>query len=158
MLFSRACEYGLRAILYLAARQDSRPVLVRQVAEELDISTSFLAKIVQTLGHRGFIRSHKGPGGGVALARRAEEITLLQIIEALDGTGFEEACVLGIPDCSDKTPCPLHEKWGGIRQDIVEMLGDGSVAGFADKLNRQGYVLSRGPEDGGAAGGGNSGQ
>ena len=143
MLFSRACEYGLRAILHLAARPDNRPVLVRQVAKELDISSSFLAKIIQTLGHRGFIRSHKGPGGGVALARRPELITLLQVIEALDGTGFREACLLGIPDCSDEAPCPLHEQWGGIRQDIVGMLGDRSVAAFAGQLKEHGYVLAR---------------
>ena len=145
MLFSRACEYGLRAILHLAARPDDRPVLVRQVAEELHISASFLAKIVQTLSRRGSIRSHRGPGGGVALARRAEDITLLQVIEALDGTGFEEACVLGIPGCSDDAPCPLHDRWGSIRDDIVDMLGSRSVAGFAAQLKEHGHVLARIP-------------
>jgi Rrf2 family protein len=143
VLFSRACEYGLRAILHLATKPDRKPVLVRHVAAELNISPSFLAKIVQVLGRRGFIRSTRGPGGGVALARSPQQITLLQVIEALDGTGFEETCVLGIPGCTDEAPCPLHDRWGSIRGDIVDMLATRSVAVFATQLKEHGYVLAR---------------
>ena len=148
MIFSRACEYGLRAIIHLASRSEKAPVLVRQVAEDLSISGSFLAKIVQVLARRGFIRSHKGPGGGITLARPAEEINLLQVIDAMDGSAFAHSCVLGIPDCSDEAPCPLHDQWGAIRQNIVDMLGSKSVAGFAQKLREQGHVLARTTEDG----------
>ncbi len=147
MMLSRACEYGIRAIIHLASMPEAGPVLVRQVAEDLAIPASFLAKIVQALAKRGFIRSHKGPGGGIALARPAEEMDLLQVIDAIDGSEFARSCFLGIPNCSDEAPCPLHDQWGAIRQNIVDMLGAKSVAGFAEQLKLQGQVLVRSFED-----------
>lgn len=143
MLFSRACEYGIRAMLYLAARADDGPVLVRDIAGRLKMPFPFLAKIAQTLARQGLLRSHKGPGGGIALARPAGEITLLQVVEAIDGLDLTKDCVLGIPECSDEAPCPLHAQWGEIQGRIVEMLSRQSIAEVAEQLQRNGYVLMR---------------
>ena len=143
MLFSRACEYGIRAILYVATRPDTDPILVRDIARDLQIPSPFLAKIVQTLTRGGVLNSQKGPGGGVNLARSAEEITLLQVVETIDGLNLTQACVMGIPECGDEAPCPLHGHWGDIRDRIVHMLENQSVFQVTDQLKEQGWVLTR---------------
>ena len=143
MLFSRACEYGIRAVLHLAASNASGPVLVREIAEALRIPSPFLSKVAQLLTRQGLLVSRKGPGGGLSLARSAESITLKQVVEAIDGPDLMNACILGIPECSDDAPCPLHEHWGGIRKGISHMLENQSILDVGKQLREQGWVLTR---------------
>lgn len=134
MLFSSASEYGIRTMLYLASQSQIRPTLIREIAQNLQIPFSFLAKIVQTLTRRGLLTSQKGPGGGVALARPAEEITLLQVLEAINGLDLTWRCVLGMPRCAESgLHCPLHEQWKIIRDGIVSMLNNQSIAQWAEQ-------------------------
>ena len=139
-LFSRACEYGIRTMLYLASHTGNGPILVRDIAEALDIPFPFLAKIVQTLGRQGLINSIKGRGGGIALGRPPGEIALLEVVEAIDGVDLSQRCVLGLPECSGDAPCPLHGQWGDIREGIVNMLSNQSLAIFADQMRAQDAV------------------
>ena len=143
MIFSRACEYGIRAVLHLAAQSEDRPILVRDIARALEIPFPFLAKVVQILTKQGLLVSRKGPGGGVVLARPTEELTLLQVVEAIDGLDLTRACVLGIPECSDDEPCPLHEHWGEIREHIVDMLENQNIFQTMEQLRKRGWVLVR---------------
>ena len=143
MLFSKACEYGIRAMMYMASRGDTEPVLVRVVADAIRIPSPFLSKIVQTLTRHGLMVSQKGPGGGVVLGRPAEAISVIEVVEAIDGLDLTKTCVLGIPRCSDDEPCPMHEQWGAIRREIVEMLSSRSIAEFAAELGDRGHVLTR---------------
>ena len=140
MLFSRACEYGIRTMLHLASLDDDNPVLVRDIAEKLDIPFPFLAKVVQTLARRDLISSHKGRGGGIALARPAGDVTLLEVVEAIDGLELTQTCVLGFPECGDATPCPLHCQWGDIRNRIVAMLSEHSLAEFMMAFDERSLV------------------
>jgi len=135
MLFSRACEYGIRTMLHLASLSGDSPVLVRDVAEKLDISFPFLAKVVQTLARRGLINSHRGRGGGIALSRPSGDFTLRDVVEAIDGLALTQTCVLGLPECGDDAPCPLHCQWGDIRNRIVAMLSEHSLAEFSMELD-----------------------
>ena len=144
MLFSHATEYAISAVLYLASHAESQPILVRDIASALDIPFPSLAKVVQILTRQGMLASYKGPGGGVALARPAKDMALLQVVEAIEGPGLTRECVLGIPGCSEGTAhCPLHEQWGKIRGDIVTMLGDRNIAQIARRLKGRKYVLTR---------------
>ena len=131
-------------MLYLATQPKAGgPVLVRDVAQDLKIPSPFLSKIVQTLAREGLINSQKGPGGGITLARPASEIRLIQVVEAIDDLEFTQACVLGLPDCGDSKPCPVHEQWGKIRERIRKMLESRTIARFAKQLKDQEYVLVR---------------
>jgi Rrf2 family protein len=80
-----------------------------------------LAKSLQKLVHANILISQRGATGGVTLAREASDITLLSIIEAVDGTTFFDACVLGIGDCESEKPCALHAQWDVWRQEMLEM-------------------------------------
>lgn len=134
MLLSRACTYGVRAVLFLATRTDSRPVLVKDIARRLGIPFHFLGKIVQEMVKAGVLVSYKGRNGGVALARPTDQIKVREVVEAIDGPDLLKGCVLGLPECSGDYPCPLHGKWSGIRGEIETMLSERSVAEMMDGL------------------------
>ena len=143
MLFSKACEYGIRAMLFLASQEDDKPVRVREIAETLKIPIPFLSKIVHSLSRNELIHSQKGPGGGVTLAKAPSQITLLQVVEVIDGLDLFRACALGLPHCSDDFPCPLHGQWGGLRTEIQEMLTHRTLDQIIDQLHTRGWILVR---------------
>ena len=86
MMFSKACVYGLRAALYVATLDKQAFVPIKTISDHLDISFHFLTKILQTLTQHHIMLSYRGPNGGIALARPAEQINAIQIVEAIDGT------------------------------------------------------------------------
>lgn len=134
MLLSKSCVYGLRASLYIASLQTQRYVSIRDISEELNISFHFLTKILQTLTHEGIMESFRGPNGGIALARPATAVTLFDIVQAIDGHGLFRECILGLPGCGHRKPCPLHEEWGEARDRIRAMFEQTTLASLADKV------------------------
>ncbi len=134
MLLSNACEYGLRATLYLASLNQEGYVSIRKISDELDISFPFLTKIFQMLTQAGLLTSYRGPNGGVALARPADKITLKDIILAIDGPALFKECVLGLPGCGEQKPCPLHAKWAVERDRIEKMFASTKLNDMAKKI------------------------
>jgi len=132
MIFSRACEYAIQAVLYLARQKNDSFVSIKEIADKTDISFHFLGKILQKLTQQGLLNSYKGPRGGVSLAKPAQKITPLDIVEAIDGLDFCYKCVVGLPECNEQHPCDLHYKWSQIRQDICDMLSGKSIAELID--------------------------
>jgi len=137
MIHSSACEYGIRAMSYLASFEPGHRVLARDVSEHEQIPGPFLGKVFQTLVRAGLLKSNKGPGGGFYLARNPREITLLDIYTAIDGSAYLEACAVGLARCSDEVPCPLHERWKPIREQIRLYLKSTSLADMADAARRK---------------------
>ena len=136
MLFSRPAEYGIRAMTFLAALPPGRLAGAREIAEAEQIPMAFLWKILQNLAKRRFIRSFKGLRGGYELAQPANKLTLGMIVEAIDTGGRLNRCVLGLPSCSDASPCPLHETWKELRSKMSIMLQENTLADLA-KASRQ---------------------
>ena len=137
MIYSKPCMHGLRAVIYIASRNVESPVRGEDIAREEDLPQPFLSKILKILSSRNILHSVRGPGGGFRLARPAEEITLLDIVEAIDGlTQFEE-CALGWKTCQDDKPCPLHNSWKDMRTGLKEYLSRTPVAALVqmEKLN-----------------------
>jgi Rrf2 family transcriptional regulator, iron-sulfur cluster assembly transcription factor len=126
MIISQACKYGLRAMVYLAQHCEE-PVLSRDIAKELQIPEHFLAKILQDLSKNKLLLSFKGRGGGFKLARQPQSIKLLEVVEAIDGPQFGQGCLLGLPECRDEAPCPLHYQWSDIKSSILHMLEQTSI-------------------------------
>lgn len=127
IIFSRACEYGIQATLYIAT-QPERRVGIKEIASELSIPVHFLAKILQSLSEKGVLTSFKGVHGGFTLQRSPAKIRLIDVVEAIDGLDFFERCVLGFPGCGTGKPCPVHDRWGKVRDTIREMLSSDSLA------------------------------
>ncbi len=122
VIFSRKCEYGLQAALYLAAHDGSGPISSDDIAEVLQIPKEFVSKILQSLTKHNIIASKKGKAGGFYLGKDAREIELIDIVEAIDGLDVFDSCVLGFPQCSPDHPCPVHDKWGTLRDEAYQML------------------------------------
>lgn len=132
MLISQGCQYAMRAVLHMAQNEHA-PLLSKDIASRLDMPPHFLAKILRDLSKHGLLVSYKGRGGGFRLARPPAEITLAQIVLAVEGEGFVHGCILGLPRCSDESPCLLHHQWSEIRTEILDMLGNRSVQQFIDE-------------------------
>lgn len=131
-MLSQSCEYGLRAALYLASLDEDGYVSIGTISEELDISFPFLTKIFQRLNDADLLTSKRGPNGGVALTRPADEITLYEIVVAIDGEDLFRECVLGLPGCGDAEPCPLHDQWVEKRTQVEEMFRTAALTELPD--------------------------
>lgn len=142
MLLSKSCEYGIRASLYLASLERDQYVSIRDIGEKLDISFHFLTKIFQRLTQAGLMRSFRGPNGGIALARSASEITLRDLVIAIEGPELFTECVLGLPGCGEREPCPLHASWGGVREQLETMFASESLADFAKQIKEENLRLT----------------
>lgn len=116
-MISKGCTYGIQVTVYLAARAGNH-VPVRMISDELGVPHSFLAKVVSMLARAGILDTMRGPTGGVSLARGSDEISVREIIAAIDGTQLFTECVLGLPGCGHEQPCPFHHQWGGIRDGL----------------------------------------
>lgn len=134
MLLSQRCEYGLRTALYLTSRAPGAYVPIREVSAELGIPYHFLAKIAQALIKRNLLASTRGPNGGVRLARPANQITLHQVVLALDGPSIFEECILGLPGCGVEKPCPLHDQWAAARNRVRVMFEETTLESLAARI------------------------
>jgi Rrf2 family iron-sulfur cluster assembly transcriptional regulator len=99
MQVTRAGEYAIIGLLYLAQQPVERMVMIDEISEKERIPKSFLAKIFQSLAKGGFVRSHRGAGGGFTLARQPGEINLLQIMNCVEGAFALQKCVSDEPEC-----------------------------------------------------------
>ncbi len=138
MLFSKGCTYAIRAALLVSMkeeREQRRFIPIRELADELDLSFHFLTKIMQMLTEANILESFRGPNGGVGLARPAKDISLVDIIAAVDGMSLFSECALGLPGCGERTPCPLHDSWAKRREDLKRMFEKATLASLAKQLD-----------------------
>jgi Rrf2 family transcriptional regulator, iron-sulfur cluster assembly transcription factor len=135
MIYSRSAEYAIRAFVHLASVPDGKYAMVKQIAEEGEIPSHFLAKILQQLARKGFLRSSKGPTGGFSLRMPANEISLIQIVDSVDGLADYSRCPAGLSECSDQAQCGMHDGWKALRSLIMNYLEHTSVEDVAKALD-----------------------
>ena len=141
VIFSKKCEYGMQAVLFLAAKETGSVVSAEKISQVLKIPREFISKILQSLRDSGIICSTKGKSGGFCLAKPASEIKLIDIVEAIDGLEMFNSCVIGFPECSPDTPCPVHDSWGALRTQAYEMLSNETLDKLKEKtLNKIQYL------------------
>ena len=128
MQITRQADYATRAVLYLASNGNGKRVATSQVAKEQKIPSSFLAKIISQLSLAGLIHTSRGAHGGISLARSPEEITLLQVIEAIDGPIQINACVGREDVCSFEGNCPIQSVWCDAQDELTTKLRNTNFA------------------------------
>lgn len=134
-IFSKTCEYGLRAVIFIAQKSEQEEkVGVKEIAHHIGSPEHFLAKILQSLSKQGLIQSTKGPKGGFYLPPSALNMSLAKIVEAIDGDQLFKGCAMGLRHCSSKRPCPLHDEFGVIRNNISIMLHKTTIGQFNEEL------------------------
>ncbi len=139
LIFSRQCEYALQAVLYLALKRDGSWTSNKEISDKLGIPSHFLGKILQSLVQKEVLTSRKGPSGGFALRIQSRRITLLQLVEAVDGVEFMNRCVMGFPECSSENACPIHERWAKIRDGVHHMLVSKNIAQLVKEMKKREY-------------------
>lgn len=124
IMFSKACEYAIRATIYIADQSNrGRRVGLKDISKEIDSPEAFTAKILQQLSKTQIIDSVKGPNGGFAIeVEKMSKIKLSQVVSAIDGDSVYRGCGLGFKECSEKQPCPVHDKFKVVRDELRKML------------------------------------
>ncbi len=128
MQITRQVEYAVRTVLYLARQTPGACVATAQIAKEQGIPNSFLAKIVLQLSAVGVLHTSRGAKGGVKLAKSAEDISLLEIVEAIDGPIELNECVLHADRCDHSPDCPVRQTWCEARSEFAKRLGRANFA------------------------------
>ena len=105
--------------------------MVKEIAQAADLPAPYLAKIIQTLARKGIVVTQRGIGGGVTLARPANEISLFDLGISLDDPAVQAQCMLGTAQCSDERCCPAHKYWSAERAKIHEQLKTMTIADIA---------------------------
>jgi Rrf2 family transcriptional regulator, iron-sulfur cluster assembly transcription factor len=134
MIYARPTEYAIRGLSELAGRSASGMVLLDHLVAGTDLPRDFMAKVFQQLVRARILRSSKGRGGGFALGRAAHEITLMQVVEAMEGPFTLDKCVIGFEKCTDQTPCAQHDLYKPIRQRLKDYLNTTTVADLGASL------------------------
>jgi len=135
-MFSKACEYGIRGTIYIAMQSlEGNRVNLKEIAAAIDSPIAFTAKILQQLVKNNIVESVKGAKGGFQIERsRIDSIKLNQIVSAIDGDKIFKGCALGLSECSESLPCPIHFKFKEIRDNLEQMTMETSIYELATGL------------------------
>ncbi|MBC8017380.1 MAG: Rrf2 family transcriptional regulator [Verrucomicrobia bacterium] len=123
MELTRKGEYAIRGIVYLATRPGDQVCLLSDIAVAVDVPPTFLAKIFQQFSKIGLVKSYRGTGGGFILGRAADKITLLEVVEAVEGPITPNRCVMNKGDCPRDATCNVHPVWVDIQSQVRNILG-----------------------------------
>ena len=135
-MFSKTCEYAIRAMLYIAqCSAKSLKTGIHDIAENVNAPEPFIAKILQDLVKKGLLSSVKGPGGGFYLDDAGLKRSLAEVVTAVDGDKIFSGCGLGLTYCSDAQPCPIHPRFKKLRQEIYDMLSSATLGEFHQQLD-----------------------
>jgi len=134
MQITRQADYALRAMVYLAQMEPNTRAATSQIAEEQRIPPSFLAKIISQLSIAGLIHTSRGARGGVSLARPPEAISVLEVVEAIDGPLMLNECSQDSNSCPFGDSCPLRPLWCETQADMVDRLRKTTFASVLENI------------------------
>jgi Rrf2 family protein len=131
MQINRATDYAVRATIHLARVPASTRVPGPELAQAIGAPESFVSKVLQQLVQAGLVTSQRGMRGGFRLARRAADMSLLEVVEAIEGPTQLNLCLPQGPNCSMKAWCGAHPVWAEAQAALVKVLGKASIAQLA---------------------------
>lgn len=135
MQLTRAADYAVRVMVYLATLPENQRALLPDLAQTTDAPDSFLSKVLQALAHAELISSRRGKLGGFAILARGREATMREVIEAVDGPICLNVCLNGSKECERKPTCPAHPVWARAQQAMLDVLMSVTVSSMAVKAS-----------------------
>lgn len=126
-LYSKGCEYAIRALVEMAAQKPGTKFLARDICRKADIPEAYARKTFQALVQCRFLTAVPGPGGGYSLTRDPAKTTVMDVIEAVDGAEGFSRCILGFNVCGNHNPCSLHTMWVELKAKMLGMLASQSL-------------------------------
>jgi Rrf2 family transcriptional regulator, iron-sulfur cluster assembly transcription factor len=144
-MLSNSCKYGIRAVTYIASQpRGGGNIGLRQISTALGLPTPFLAKILQLLAKQKVLNSTKGPHGGFVLLKKPEEISLYDIVVAIDGDEIFTSCVMHNHECrnsdKEKAPCLLHDDYTKIRSSLLQLFKSKTIANIVRSVSISGNI------------------
>ena len=148
MNISRASDYAIRGLVYMAKKPEGTICFVKDIAKNTNSPASFMSKIFQNLAKSGLVTSYIGTKGGFTFNVRPENITIKMIIEVIDGPIVLNRCVANPSSCGNAGKCDVHFMWADIQKMLTKALGLYSVADFANdtyknKLAQNEFIVGR---------------
>lgn len=135
MMFSKSCEYAIKAVIHLCITTgDGSRLNIAQIAEAIGSPEPFTAKILQTLSRHGVISSSKGPGGGFYIDNKQNPLHVIDIVNVIDGREAFERCGLGLKRCSEEHPCPIHHEFRSYSRKLKQLLENKTVQDLATDI------------------------
>lgn len=135
-MFSKATEYALRATIYIAQKSsEKKKIGIAEIAKGINSPKSFTAKILQllTAGNK-IVSSVRGPNGGFYITEKAKKLPIRVILETMEEDGVLDKCVLGLKQCSELKPCPMHSQYKTIKLQLKELFEAKTIQNLADEL------------------------
>lgn len=144
-MFSNSCEYGLRAIIFIARQTtQNNKVSLSTISDEINSPQAFTAKILQKLTKNKLVKSIKGPYGGFTIEKeKMDTITLSEVVTIFDGDTVYTRCGLGLSHCNEKLPCPIHHIFIDTREQLRIMLEKTTLSGLLEDLDSNLLRLKR---------------
>ena len=145
-MLSNTCKYAIRAFIYLAINKaDEKKIGIKEISKELDIPTPFLGKILQVLAKQKFLTSTKGPHGGFGLTKDFKSISLLQIVEVIDGLDAFNSCLIGMNTCKsnhdNSLECPVHSQFHEVRSKMRELFETETIGKIIQNIETKGDLI-----------------
>jgi len=141
MQINRASDYAVRVMIHLASLPPGSTVRQGELSKAIEVSGHFLSKILQQLVRARLIRSQRGSGGGYALAASAESVSLLEVVEAIEGPVLLNQCLEEEPSCDRKSWCAAHQVWAEAQAAVTNVLGGTSMAGLAARAKEMSHPV-----------------
>lgn len=143
-MFSKSTEYAIRAVFYIAmSSQQGKKVGIKEISNHIQSPEPFLGKIMQQLSKAGLVKSIKGPNGGFYLTEIEKQKKLSEVVKAIDGETIFTGCGMGLMQCSEEYPCPLHKEFAAIRSTLYRVLNSITLSQFNDELILGSLKLNR---------------
>ncbi len=144
-MFSKACEYGIRAAIYIAQQSlVDRKVSLKDVAKTIESPTAYTSKILQKLSKNSIIKSDKGPTGGFSMNKiELDKVKLSSIVYAIDDDAVYTGCGIGLKKCNENKPCPVHNQFKLIREELKKMLETTTIKTLATDFEKGLTFLKR---------------
>lgn len=144
-MLSNSCRYGIRAVIYLASQPLSNGKTgIKRISKDLDLPSPFLAKILQQLAKQKILSSTKGPHGGFGLLKDPKNITLLDIVNSIDGKDVFTNCVMHNGSCvsveNAGKRCPLHDDYDKTRHNMIKLFKGKTIYDLVKKVNREDLI------------------
>lgn len=143
-MFSKSTEYALRATIYIAQKGSIKNKLgIDEIAKAIDSPQSFTAKILQLLTKDNkIVSSAKGPHGGFYITEQSKKLPARAILEAMNDDRILKRCILGLHQCSEKNPCPMHADYKKIREELNLIFEKNTIETLANKTNKENIFIN----------------
>ncbi len=135
-IYSKGCEYALRILAQISVKTPEEKFLAAKLCRKAKVPIHSARKVLQMLVEKNILSAVSGPGGGYKLRVDPSQISLFDVISAIEGQDVYDQCVMGLDRCNSMNPCPLHHMWQGVKEEMKNEMGNKKLVDLMAKSER----------------------